>query len=167
MNADSPMQCRLAKPDDVVSLAELFANSVRMTGPAAYSSAQVESWAASANDLAWFRNFILQPTTYLVIDETGPVGFCGIEECGHITSVYVRGDRQRSGIGTRLMEVLIQHAARAGIQRLSAEASEFSLPLFLKSGFRCSGTESIDRNGSVFVRHLVERTMFLSATHKT
>ncbi len=150
------MQIRIATPDDVVPLAEMFANSVRPAGPAAYSPAQVGRWAAAADDLVRFRDFILHPTTYLAIDETGLIGFGGIEEHGHVASLDVRGNRQRSGIGTRLMEEILDHAVRTNTARLYVEASEFRLPLFLKMGFQMIGTETVDRDGSTFVRHLVE-----------
>ena len=152
------LSIRIATADDVPALAVLYANAVRTAGPSAYAPHQVDSWAASADELDHFREFILRPTTYMAIEDDQPVGFAGIEDDGHIMSVYLRGDRQRRGIGTRLMHVILDHARRANIDRLYAEASEFSLPLFLKVGFESAGKETVERNGSTFVRRLVERT---------
>ena len=42
------------------------------------------------------------------------------------------------------------------IQRLYAEASEFSLGLFKKFGFRLYDTELVNREGVQFTRYLVE-----------
>jgi len=150
------MQIRLATTEDVISLAQLFAASVRAMGPDAYSPAQVDAWAASAESPETFRDFILRPTTYVAYDSSGAIGFCGLEPDGHVRSVYVRPDRARKGIGSRLLLHILAEAAGCGIERLSAEASEFSLPLFLKHGFHATGTETVERNGVAFTRHLVE-----------
>ncbi|MCA9028546.1 MAG: GNAT family N-acetyltransferase [Planctomycetaceae bacterium] len=155
----------IATADDVDELAELFVDSVRSAGPRGYTPRQVDSWAASASDRERFQEFILKPTTYIAIDESGPVGFCGIEANGHIASLYLRGDRQRQGIGTQLVDYVLDYANRAGINRLHAEASEFSLPLFLKLGFQTVGTETVERNGATFVRHLVESHLNFPANH--
>ncbi len=150
------IEFRIATEGDVVPLAELYADSVSTAGPQFYTPAQVDSWASSVANIDRFREFILKPTTYVATDESGPIGFCGIEQDGHVASVYLRGDRQREGIGTRLIKVVLDHAAQSQIERLYAEASEFSLPLFLKMGFLSVGTETVEHNGSTFVRHLVE-----------
>ena len=55
------------------------------------------------------------------------------------------------------MEVVLDHAAQGHIERLYAEASEFSLPLFLNTGFLKVGTETVNRDCVTFERHLVER----------
>lgn len=152
------MECdiRIATESDVEPLGELFVDAIRTAGPQSYTPPQVESWAASVCDRARFRAFILNPTTFFAVDQTGPIGFCGIEDNGHIASVYLRGDRQRRGIGTRLIQHVLELATERRMARLYAEASEFSLPLFLKMGFQTVGTETVELNGEFFVRHLVE-----------
>ncbi|MEZ6050723.1 MAG: GNAT family N-acetyltransferase [Planctomycetaceae bacterium] len=159
------LKIRIATADDLDELAELFVDSVRTVGLQRYTQTQVDSWAASASDREWFQEFILKPRTYVAIDETDPVGFCGIEADGHVASLYLRGDRQRHGIGTQLLKHVLDYANRAGINRLHAEASEFSLSLFLKLGFQTVGTETVERNGATFARHLVECHITPPASH--
>ena len=110
----------IATADDVDELAELFVDSVRSAGPRGYTPRQVDSWAASASDRERFQEFILKPTTYIAIDESGPVGFCGIEANGHIASLYLRGDRQRQGIGTQLLTHAVNQAAHRGWRTVTA-----------------------------------------------
>ncbi|MCA9109466.1 MAG: GNAT family N-acetyltransferase [Planctomycetaceae bacterium] len=138
---------------------------MRSAGPRSYTQTQINSWAASASDRERFQEFLLRPTTYVAIDETGPVGFCGIDADGHIASLYLRGNRQRQGICTSLVRHVLDYANRTGINRLHAEASEFSLPLFLKLGFQTVGTETVERYGATFVRHLVECHLNLSGSY--
>jgi putative acetyltransferase len=54
---------------------------------------------------------------------------------GHITAIYVRSNCLGQGIGSRLLVVVFEPANIQNIRRLYAEASEFSLRLFLKFGF--------------------------------
>ena len=151
------MQIRIAAEDDLVALAELYTNSVKAIGPQQYSEVQIDKWASFPSDVAAFRHFILEPTTYIAEDESGVVGFCGISENGHIASLYVRGDRTDRGIGSTLLTAALVHAQNRGMNSLYAEASIFSLPLFLKFGFRVSGTEIVYRDGVEFERYLVEK----------
>jgi putative acetyltransferase len=74
-----------------------------------------------------------------------------------VKAVYVRGDRLGQGIGLRLMATLLQYAEKQAMPRLYAEASEFSLGLFLKFGFQQLDCEVIEHNGVLFRRCLVEK----------
>lgn len=150
------MQIRQAQAADVPVLADLYRQSVITHGPAYYSPDQVEAWAAFGADTPAFRQFILEPTTFMVEDETGIVGFAGIAEAGHVTAVYVRSDRLHQGIGSVLMQVVLDHAESHRIPRLYAEASGFSLGLFKKFGFQLYDREIVIRHGVQFERYLVE-----------
>jgi putative acetyltransferase len=99
----------------------------------------------------------LSGTTFLAVDETGILGFAGIADDGHILSAYVRRDRIHQGIGSQLMDILLDYAKRHRIQRLYAEASEFSLGLFKRFGFQVYDMEIVERQGVEFQRYLVER----------
>jgi len=151
------MDIRQAQASDLPELAALYRQTVWATAPQKYTPAQTQAWASSADDRNSFCQFILEVTTYVIQDETGILGFAGIATDGHISSVYVRSDRIHQGIGSALMEKLLEHANNQGMQRLYSEASEFSLGLFLKFGFRLYGTEMVDRQGVQFKRYLLEK----------
>jgi putative acetyltransferase len=57
------------------------------------------------------------------------------------------------------MQTLVDYASSHNIQRLYAEASEFSLGLFEKCGFHIYDTEIVERQGVQFKRYLVERNL--------
>lgn len=151
------MNIQIGQESDIPQLAKLYQQTVLAIAPQCYSQAQTQMWASFASDLASFRQFILQATTFIATDETGILGFAGIAEDGHVTSAYVRSDRIRQGIGSTLMQTLLDYAKSHNIQRLYAEASEFSLGLFKKFGFHIYDTEIVDRQGVQFKRYLVER----------
>jgi putative acetyltransferase len=150
------MNLRIAQESDLAELAELFRQSVLSTAPQRYTSEQTQAWASMA-DSDRFRQLILQPTTYVLTDDTGILGFAGIAADGYVASTYVRSDHIHQGLGSKLMQVILDHASHNGIQRLYAEASEFSLELFKKFGFHLYDTEVVERHGVQFKRYLVER----------
>jgi putative acetyltransferase len=151
------MNIRVAQESDLAELAELFRQSVLSTAPQRYTPEQTQAWASMAADGDRFRQLILQPTTYVLTDDTGILGFAGIAADGYVASTYVRRDHIHQGLGSTLMQVILDHASRNGIQRLYTEASEFSLGLFKKFGFHLYDTEVVERHGVQFKRYLVER----------
>lgn len=153
------MIVRPAKDSDVAELAHLYRQTVEVNAPQYYTPAQTQAWSAFASNLEAFRAFITGVTTYVAVDETQVLGFAGIGNDGHVLSVYVRYDSLGGGIGSALMQHLLQHAQTHSIQRLYAEASEFSLGLFQKFGFRLYETEQVERGGVKFHRYLVERLL--------
>ncbi len=149
------MKICIAQESDLPELAKLYQQTVLEIAPQKYSPIQTEAWAFFATEEG-FRDFILKPTTFLAVDTTGILAFFGIESDGHIASAYVRRDRVRQGIGATLIQTLLDHAKSNNIKRLYAEASEFSVALFQKSGFHLYDTEVVDRQGVDFKRYLVE-----------
>lgn len=153
------MHIRYANESDLIELAALYRQTVLTHAPNRYNPDQTKIWASFASDIEHFTQFILGVTTFVVTDQTAILGFAGIGEDGHVTSVYVRHDCIRQGIGSCLMQTILTYAESRSIPRLYAEASEFSLGLFIKFGFHLYDTEIVDRNGVQFKRYLVERLL--------
>ncbi|NER79317.1 MAG: GNAT family N-acetyltransferase [Leptolyngbya sp. SIO1D8] len=151
------MNIRIANASDLPELAVLFRQTVLTNAPQHYTAAQTEMWASFAADADHFCRFILEPTTYMAEADAKILGFAGIEENGHVASAYVRHDSLHQGVGSALMVKVLEHAKHHSLQRLYAEASEFSLGLFKKFGFQLYDTEVVDRQGVHFKRYLVER----------
>ncbi|MEQ9667943.1 GNAT family N-acetyltransferase [Coleofasciculus sp. G2-EDA-02] len=151
------MTIRMAQESDIPELAQLYQETALAIAPHCYSAEQTHSWASFATDNVRFGEFILSGKTFVATDETRILGFAGIADNGHITSVYVRRDRIHQGIGSTLMQTLLDYAKNHRIERLYAEASEFSLGLFKKYGFHVYDTEIVERQGVEFKRYLVER----------
>lgn len=150
------MTIQLAKESDLPELSELYRQTVLVNAPIYYSPAQTEMWAAFAADTDHFRQFILDVMTFVAIDKTRILGFAGIGEDGHVTSAYVRYNCIHQGVGSTLMQAVLNYAQDQNLQRLYAEASEFSLGLFKRFGFHLYDTEVVDRQGIAFKRYLVE-----------
>jgi putative acetyltransferase len=137
---------------DVSTLASLFMDAVQAAGPSYYSAAQVEVWTAFA-EAESFREFVLVPSSLVAEDETGPIGFTGMEPDGHVTALYVRSDRMRRGVGSVLLTAVVNLARERNITRFYAEASKVSRPVFERAGFRVAEVETVERHGVLFERY--------------
>ncbi|MEO0394792.1 MAG: GNAT family N-acetyltransferase [Cyanobacteria bacterium P01_A01_bin.137] len=150
------MNIRTVNESDLPELSALFRQTVLVNAPEYYTPAQTKTWASFSSDAVHFHQLILGVSTFVAVDDTGILGFSGIGEDGHIASAYVRHDCLHQGIGSTLMKAVLNYAQSHHIQRLYAEASEFSLGLFKKFEFQIYDTEVVDRQGVYFERYLVE-----------
>jgi len=158
---------RCADRQDLPELAALFRETILTHGPTYYTPEQTYAWAALALDRDRFQAFILDVTTYVAEDDSGILGFAGIDPTGRVSSVYVRHDRLGQGIGSILLERVLAHAQRDRIARLYTEASEFSIKLFRKFSFHQYDTEIVERYGVTFTRCLMERVLGSQGSHSS
>lgn len=150
------MHIRIAVESDLPELADLFTGTVQNLAPQYYTPEQVAAWAASPADPEKFRDFILQPTTF-VAEMDRIVGFAGVTETGYVASLFVHADFQRQGVGSQLLTQIFLYAEQHSIDRLYTAASAFSRPLFEKFGFTVYERERVARNGVWFERDLMQR----------
>jgi len=121
---------RQASEADVPVLAALYAETARRLGEWCYSPPQVRAWASFGEDLAAFRDYVMDATTW-VAQQTGSdtvLGFCGIDADGEVRSFYVRADCTRMGLGTALLRHALAVAEQRGLQQLRTWATPFSRP---------------------------------------
>lgn len=153
------MRLREATDGDLHAFARVFADAIRHAGPDRYTPSQVDAWAASAADAEAFGRRLLAARTIVAEDASGLVGFVTFENDGHVEMLYVRGDRQRRGVGGRLLEAALAAARAAGATQARAAASAFSLPVFLRAGFEVEAAETVVRGNVRFERHRVTRRL--------
>ena len=150
------MRIRPATPADAPALTEVYADAVRTLGPRHYSDRQVAAWAASADNSATLA--LRDDCTTLVgqvADDTA--GFVTLEPkkdaAARVAMLYVAARFGRRGYGTRLLDAILSAAADREFNTVSAEASVFSLPVFVRRGFVVRAIEQVERQGVKIVRH--------------
>ena len=153
------MILRPATPADLPALTEVFETSVRTLGPEHYSSAQVEAWAYFARERDRFRRRTLGAWTVVAQESGGVLGFATLEPDGELGLLFVRPEAGRRGIGTALVEAVLNEAHRRGMKAVHTVAGEFSLGLFERNGFRLLKTEQVMRRGEEFTRYRMERRL--------
>ena len=147
------MRLRRVEEDDVDRLATLYEESIEAEGPEHYDDAQVRAWASFASRDDAFRAFVLEPHTLVAEDDSGIVGFAGLRTDGHLASLFVRADRVRTGVGTTLLQALLEHGEMEGIETFRTEASEMSRGLFERFGFQLDSVEVVERDGETVPRY--------------
>lgn len=152
------VRLRAATAADVPTLAALYADAVRTTGPQAYTPEQVEAWRAAADEPFSFRLTVLNADVLVAEGASGIVGFCGLRADGYVSALYVRGDRQRQDVGAALLARLVAEAEVRRMARLFTEASAFSRGLFARHGFVLVEVERVERRGVPFDRYVMART---------
>lgn len=100
----------------------------------------MHAWASRATESS-FQDFILGPTTFVAVDDSGPLGFCGYGKDGYIASLYVRPDCAGKGVGKALLQHVLDDARDHGVTAFHTKASAMAIPLFEKFGFEKTGFE--------------------------
>ncbi len=85
------------------------------------------------------------------------VGYARLIDLGHegqLRQLAVALDRQRMGIGTRLVEEVLAEASRRGLERLFLHARLAAVPFYERLGFRTVSEEPFPfgRTGQLHVR---------------
>ena len=104
------MRLRRYRTEDLPILARLFGETVRQVNCRDYTLPQVEAWAAGEADLlardSWFQRLYT-----LVAEADGRiVGYGNVEDTGYLDHLFVRWDCQGQGIGTALLEAVLDLA---------------------------------------------------------
>lgn len=147
---------RTAEAADLRSLAKIYRDAVDHLGSEHYSPEQVAAWSSFADSTEEFRDWILGATTFIVENPDGDrLGFGGLQSRGRIASLYVAPEAMRSGVGSQLLERLLEEARSKEMRSVTTEASAFSRPLFQKYGFRMVRVEQTLFKGVEFTRYLM------------
>lgn len=148
---------RIAVPADAQAIDMLMKVSIASIFPAFYDERQT---ASSVVHIGSVDRMLLEDGTYFVIEEGEQIVACGgwsrrdklytgsgegsedarildpATEPARIRAMFVRGDRARQGLGTRILEACVAAARREGYTRLALMATLPGLPLYRRFGFR-------------------------------
>jgi len=155
---------RVATRDDADSIEALMQDSIRSIFPAFYDERQT---ASSVVHVGHIDRLLLDDGTYFVIEEDGGLVACGgwsrrdrlyagsgdhaddarlldpATEPARVRAMFVRGDRTRRGLGTRIL-VACEDAARAeGFRTLALMATLPGVLLYERFGFVATDRTSI------------------------
>lgn len=150
------MELRLASLDDADAIDALMKASIRAVFPTVYDSRQTASAAVHVSSVDLM---LLEDGTYFVIEEDGELIACGgwsrryklftgeganetdgrlldpATEHARVRAMFVRGDRTRRGLGTRILEACEEAARAEGFRTLGLTATLPGLPLYERYGF--------------------------------
>jgi len=163
---------RLATQDDADAIETLMRASIRDIFPAFYEAAQVES---SVEFVGRVDRQLIDDGTYFVVDEGPDIVACGgwsvrdklytgsgpgddddrrldpATDAAHIRAMFVRGDRTRRGLGTRILAASEDAARAAGFRRLTLMATLPGFELYERYGFRVTERTEVALPNGVLV----------------
>ena len=144
------LSIRCYRTEDAPTLWALFYHTVRIINRRDYTESQVSAWAPSDFDLdVWQRKMDdIQP--YVAEIEGQVVGYCDLQGDGLIDHFFCHHDYQGKGVGSKLIEKLIQVARQKRIKLLSADVSVTARPFFESKGFVVQEKQWVTRRGQGF-----------------
>jgi putative acetyltransferase len=135
------VQTRLAHPRDAVAIASAHLDSIRSIGPAFYPSDVVEAWSSGLTPDIYVKAMeggeAFFVATGYIQGEPAVLGFSThrVDDAQDGTSVYVRGEAARRGIGTALLRLAEAHALAHGATSIHIQASLAGVKFYKANGF--------------------------------
>ncbi|WP_026325879.1 GNAT family N-acetyltransferase [Sphingomonas sp. Mn802worker] len=156
-----PFILRDYRAGDASAMARVYFLAVRDLGPRRYTRAQVAAWAPEEPDP---ERFVVRAgdgrRTLVAVDTDGCVlGFGDLEANGHIDLLYCHPDAVGTGVASRIVEALLDHARTAGITDLHVEASELARSLFERHDFTLVQRRDVALNGVPIHNYLMTRLL--------
>ena len=138
---------------DQLNLKKLYFDSILSIDESIYSQEQKRAWAGQAWENKNFDLSINKGKGWLIYKNEKLIAFATRYPKNRIALLYCKGDSQRKGYGTILLQKLEKEAKEEGLPFLSTEASLLSYKLFLRNNWKIIRKENITINNIIFERY--------------
>ena len=138
---------------DQLDLKKLYFNSIASIDEKVYTPEQKRAWASQAWDNKIFNQSLMEGNGWLINEKEKIIAFASRYPNDRIALLYCKGDLQRRGYGTKLLQKLEEEAIKEGLTCLSTEASLISYKLFLKNNWEIIRKEKIIIKNIIFERY--------------
>ncbi|TDX33735.1 GNAT family N-acetyltransferase [Rhodovulum visakhapatnamense] len=156
LSARPRLRLRRARPGDGAPTRALFHDAVHRGASLSYSPEERDAWSPSPEAPADWEQKLLSRHTVIAEIRGAPVGFMTLGEDGYLDFAYVAPDWTGRGIGRALLQAILREARRAGLGRLSTEASLVARPFFARHGWRETARQSVIRHGVALTNFRME-----------
>lgn len=157
MENSKSMKIREYKFGDHKEIADLFYETVHTVNAKDYNSKQLYAWAPQVINYEKWEKRCKKKNPLLVIKSEKIIGFAEFEENGHIDCFYVHKNFQRKGIGTLLLEFILNKAKQEKIKKVYAEVSITAKAFFEKHDFKLVKKNIVKINDQELINFLMER----------
>jgi len=137
---------------DQLYLKKLYFDSIISIDEKIYSPEQKRAWASQAWDNKYFNLSLQEGKGWLIEEKEKIIAFASRYPKNRIALLYCKGDSQRKGCGTELLQKLENEAIKEGLTCLTTEASLISYKLFLKNNWEIIRKEKIIIKNIIFER---------------
>ena len=147
------MNLKQISKKDQLDLKKIYFDSIISIDEKIYTSEQKRAWASQAWDNKYFNLSLQEGNGWLVNEKEKIIAFASRYPNDKISLLYCKGDLQRKGYGTILLQKLEEEAIKEGLTCLSTEASLISYKLFLKNNWEIIRKEKIIIKNITFERY--------------
>ena len=147
------MNLRQIALKDQLELKKVYFDSIQSLDEKIYSQDQKRAWSSQAWDNPNFDKSITQGKGWLLSDKEKIVAFATRYPINRIALFYCKGEYQRRGCGSKLLNKLEDEAKKESLDSLSTEASLISYELFLKNEWKIIRKEKVTINNIFFERY--------------
>ena len=147
------MNLRQITIKDQLELKKVYFDSIQSLDEKIYSQEQKRAWSSQAWDNPNFDKSITKGRGWLLSEKGIIIAFATRFPNNRIALFYCKGQFQRKGCGTKLLNKLEDEAKKEGIDSLTTEASLISYKLFLKSEWEIIRKEKVTINNIFFERY--------------
>ena len=128
---------RTYNPADMESVVCIFTQTVHKVSSCYYSPEEVEAWAPSQPDTAWWRCFLDERYTPVMDSDAGIVGFgCLSADGSTVDMLYTHHAHQGAGIGSAILDAMEKEAMRRGNSEIRLTTSATAWSFYQKHGYR-------------------------------
>lgn len=131
MEATPELVIRLASPEDVEKIHDVFRVSIHAIGPAWYSPEQLNAWSSATTSESWLY-WIHEATFWVIEQDTTIVGFVSLTN-HELEHIYALPNNKR--IGSALMEHCLQEAQSRKMTEIWLTSSLNAQGFYQRFGF--------------------------------
>ena len=147
------MNLRQITIKDQLELKKVYFDSIQSLDEKIYSQEQKRAWSSQAWNNPNFHNSIIKGKGWLISIQGIIVAFATRYPIDRIALFYCKGEFQRKGYGSKLLNKLEDEAKKEGLDSLYTEASLISYELFLKNKWKIIRKEKVIINNIFFERY--------------
>ncbi len=124
-----------------------------------YSLKQVLAWAPTENTPKNWPERIRLMDPFIAEVSGKLVGFADLQNDGYIDHFFCHLNHQGQGIGTALMQTLIQAAEINDVDRMYSHVSITARPFFEHFGFSVVKAQEVEIRGEVLTSYVMEKKL--------
>lgn len=141
------MEIRRYKLGEEMELMDIFYSAIRENARGYYNDDQLIAWAPDEIDRELWTQRIHGINPYVVVEGSMILGYADLQDSGYIDHFFVRGGYSKRGVGSRLMNHIIEEAKRRSIAELSSDVSLAAQDFFKRFGFEVIQRKEVEVRG--------------------
>ncbi|WP_234493821.1 GNAT family N-acetyltransferase [Vibrio maritimus] len=153
------LSVRPAKEQDSEQLLELYRQTIRTVNCNDYNKMQIDAWAPLDLTKEIFEGYISRCSPFVVVEGDEILGYSDLQPDGLIDHFYCHHRAQRRGVGSLLMNTILDKAKQAKLERLYSFVSITAKPFYLHFGFTVVRPNEAEIRGVVLNNFLMERSL--------